>query len=247
MGFPKLVNLVILLIQTNHEITNSPIHQIANSFLSCGCHIVGRPARLILSNGRSWPYGSRMNGSELRAELERLHPESYGWALGCCFRNAGEAESVLQTVYLKVLEGKARFDGKARFKTWLFSVIRKTAADRRRRSILQRIGLTRYETYAPDRNTADQPEQAVYRSELQIRLSRALAQLPQRQGQALQLVFYHDLTVEEAAGVMNVSVGSARTHYERGKKRLRQLMAESGVFNESESGRTETQSAVPRP
>jgi RNA polymerase sigma factor (sigma-70 family) len=187
-----------------------------------------------------------MNSSELRAELERLHPESYGWALGCCFRNPSEAESVLQTVYLKVLEGKARFDGKAKFKTWLFSVIRNTAADRRRRSILQRMGLTRYENYVPGGSSADEPEQAVYRSEVQVRLVQALDRLPERQRQALQLAFYHDLSLEEAARVMNVSIGSARTHYERGKKRLRQLMTESGVFDESESGRTETQSVIPR-
>src|SRR5215469_1449957 len=116
-----------------------------------------------------------MNSSELRAELERLHPESYGWALGCCFRNAGEAETVLQTVYLKVLEGKARFDGRAKFKTWLFSVIRKTAADRRRRSILQRMGFTRYETTLPAAAPDVAPDEAVYRSEVQIRLLQALA------------------------------------------------------------------------
>ena len=55
-----------------------------------------------------------MDIAELKAELERLHSTSFGWALSCCRRDASEAEEVLQTVYLKILEGKARFRGESR-------------------------------------------------------------------------------------------------------------------------------------
>ncbi len=69
-----------------------------------------------------------MEIADLKAELEQLHSASFGWALNCCRRDADEAEEVLQTVYLKILEGKARFRGESSLKTWLFAVIRKTAA-----------------------------------------------------------------------------------------------------------------------
>jgi RNA polymerase sigma-70 factor (ECF subfamily) len=42
----------------------------------------------------------------------------------------------------------------------------------------------------------------------------------------LHLVFYQDLTVEEASRVLNVSVGTASTHFARGKERLRSILAQ---------------------
>ncbi len=186
-----------------------------------------------------------MDGSELRVQLERYQRESYGWALSCCSRNPVEAEGVLQAVYLKVLEGKARFDGKATFKTWLFSVIRKTAAGERRQQILRRLRLIKYQEGAEHAAREVSPDETLYRSELQMLFRQALAALSKRQGEVLQLVFYHDLSLAAAAEVMGVSVGSARTHYERGKKQLRRLMAESRAFDESGLGGKKTQGTIP--
>ena len=185
-----------------------------------------------------------MNDSELRAQLESYHRESFGWALACCRGDQSNAEGVLQTVYLKVLQGKARFDGKAAFKTWLFAVIRNTAADEWRRTLLRKLRLVTHEESDEQPSHDESPDDAVYRSEVQSLFREALTSLPKRQREVLQLVFYHDLSVAQAAEVMKVSVGSARTHYERGKKHLRRLMAESRVFDESGLGREENPEAV---
>src|SRR5215470_11807749 len=132
-----------------------------------------------------------MTDSELRASLEIHHSESYGWALSCCARSSVEAETVLQTVYLKALMGKARYNGKASFKTWLFAVIRRTAADERRRQILRRLLVDRFQA-SPPPAPIERPDEAVHRVELQRLVREALTQLPRRQREVLQLVFYHD-------------------------------------------------------
>ena len=151
----------------------------------------------------------------LRRDIEELHDASFAWALACCAWRRHEAEDVLQTAYLKVLDGRARFDGRASVKTWLFAVIRNTAVDRRRKAWLATLGLDRLRR---------EPEPVVAETTSDdgrgARVRAALAGLAARQREVLDLVFFHDLTIEEAARVMGVSLGSARVHYERGKKRL---------------------------
>ena len=161
---------------------------------------------------------SALDDAGLRSALEAHHVESYGWALSCCRRRPDEAENVLQLVYVKVLSGKAVFDGKSSFKTWLFAVIRKTAAHEHRLELLRRLRLSQVPK-ALDGKPSSQDHGA------EIRLKEALGKLPARQREVLQLVFYHDLSIVEAAQVMGVGIGSARTHYERGKKQMRRRLA----------------------
>jgi RNA polymerase sigma-70 factor, ECF subfamily len=186
-----------------------------------------------------------MDIAELKEELEKLHSASFGWALSCCRRDHAEAEEVLQTVYLKILEGKARYRGESSLKTWLFAVIRKTAIGEYRKKLVRSlVFLGSSEKHHDGASTADGPTRIFEKSELQTQFRVALAKLPSRQREALHLVFYEDLSLTEAAKVMGISVGSARQHYERGKKHLREWLSNTETENGIVWRRKETPSAV---
>lgn len=171
------------------------------------------------SKAKAQPERGGMNREELEAELEKLHRAGYAWSLSCCRGDREEAEDVLQETYLKTLDGRARFAGGSSFKTFLFGVVRRTAAERRRRTWLHRLRLAAWSNGTTESERS--PKNTETRS---LRLEDALARLATRQREVLELVFGHDMTVEEAGRALGISAGSARVHYDRGKKRLRRAL-----------------------
>ena len=163
---------------------------------------------------------------ELRLELKACHRDAFAWAVNCCHRNRTDAEDVLQETYLKVLDGRARCDHRSTFKTWLFGVVRLTAADQRRRRFLRDLVSMRAVTEDSFRDPPPAADAGVEGAQRHAALERALAGLSHRQREVVVLVFYHEMTVEDAARVMAIGVGSARQHYARGKASLRQALAE---------------------
>jgi len=158
-----------------------------------------------------------MEKGELERELERLHAESFGWALSCCGRDRELAADALQSAYVQVLSGAARFAGRSTLRTWLFGVIRRVAlaelARVRRRTAVEGAAAAPLEGH-------DGVEQRLDEADRNAELIAALATLSERQREVLMLVFYHDMTLDDAARVMGISAGSARTHYHRAKQLL---------------------------
>lgn len=160
---------------------------------------------------------------DIADQLESLHPDAFGWALHCCGGDQPKAEDVLQNAYLKLAQAKVRHDGISSFKTWWFGVIRLTAMEEHRRQRYRESLVGKLLAFFTEEHHPA-PSRSLETKERHETLRRCLAQIPARQAEVLHLVFYHDLTINDAAQVMKVGVGSARQHYERGKARLRTLL-----------------------
>src|SRR2546422_120167 len=168
-----------------------------------------------------------MSPADLTATLEELHAAAFGWALSCCGWDRSAAEDVLQATYLKLLDGRARFDGRSTFRTFVFGVIARTAREARRRTALRRwLPLAALLLGPGAVDGRPDPAAALVRADETARLVRALGRVSERPRPGLQLVCYEGLTSAEAAAGAGVSVGTARARYERGKAGLRPLLGE---------------------
>ncbi|WP_373494351.1 RNA polymerase sigma factor [Aquiflexum sp.] len=153
-----------------------------------------------------------MKNHHMENILKGLHKEAYHWARQCCSFDEDLAKDVLQQVYLKILEGKAIYNEKSQLKTWLFSVIRFTASEWKKKD-------KNFYPFEEEFDAAETDEEVTTASHEEL-----IERLPERQKEVLLLVFYHNLTLEKAAEVMGISIGSVRTHYDRGKSGLKDLI-----------------------
>ena len=151
-----------------------------------------------------------------RKALQAIHSQLYGWALTRCGFDRSAAEDLMQEAYVAVLSGAARFDNKSSLKTFLFSVVQNLARSRFRQ-IASRMRLVT--TYTAGAEHQGQDEVRMDDRETR-QVWKAVEALPARQRDVTELVFCRDMTIEEAAAVMGVSVGTGRVHYDRAKKAL---------------------------
>ena len=158
-----------------------------------------------------------------RSALEAMHGQVFGWALSRCDFQQAIAEDLVQQAYVELLSGSARFNNKSSLKTFVFSVVQNLARGRFRR-LASRLRLVQSQALLAD--------DAVTETELPTDDHGVWAEvkaLPERQRDVIELVFCRDLTIEEAAAVMGVTVGTGRQHYDRAKKALRTRLAQSLV------------------
>ncbi|EAZ82329.2 RNA polymerase sigma factor [Algoriphagus machipongonensis] len=156
-----------------------------------------------------------MNRKQLDHIIHSYHREAYIWARQCAMFDDELAKDVLQQVYLKILEGRAKLKDPSKAKTWLFSIIRYTAIDALRVS----GKLLSLEDSYDFEDVQEEIDHTDYQA--------MIKQLPKMQQEVLLMVFYHQMTIEQSAEVLQIGLGTARTHYSRGKMKLKDLITKT--------------------
>jgi RNA polymerase sigma-70 factor (ECF subfamily) len=142
-------------------------------------------------------------------------------------RDSGEAEDVTQEVFLQVCRHADRYDAaRGTVKVWILQYAYHQTL--RRKDVLRRRAAYRgasLDEVEVDRAAAD-PRRELSRDERRWVLSAGFAQLPERQRTTLELACFEELSLQDIANRLRVSLGCARHYYYRGVARLKAWAAD---------------------
>jgi len=165
-------------------------------------------------------------GIRLAMEMlyKRHHLRVYRFALRLT-DNAALAEDIVSDVFLDVWRKAGEFQGKSQVSTWLLAITRNKALSsfRRRRN----EPLPESEAMSvPD--PADDPEVLVCNKDRGELVRMCSAQLPATQREVIDLVYYHEKSLEEVAQIIGAPVGTIKTRMYYARRKLQELLSAAG-------------------
>jgi RNA polymerase sigma-70 factor (ECF subfamily) len=183
------------------------------------------------------------------AELKAGSDAAYAWLIGefqqpvygLVYRivnDPADAADTTQEVFLKVFRGMKQFHGESSLKTWIYRIALHEAANRRRWWFRHKAKETSIEAPESDASAVgeqamqaaltdqgDSPFESVAHREVQQRVEEELRKVPEPYRTTLILRDLEEMSYEEIAEVLEISLGTVKSRLTRGREALRQRLA----------------------
>lgn len=154
------------------------------------------------------------------AELVRRHQGKVRGLLLRLTNNQTLADDLAQDVFLRAYRGLVGFQGRSRFSTWLYRIAYNVFLNHRTRVRELAALPAGFENCAAAPDTELSPDRCDLRSDL----AAAIAQLPDRYRVVVTLYYLEDVSYPEMAEVLDLPLGTVKTHLHRAKKLLRERL-----------------------
>jgi RNA polymerase sigma-70 factor (ECF subfamily) len=161
----------------------------------------------------------------MQALYARHHVKVFRFVLRLV-RNEASAQDLISEVFLDVWRQAARFEGRSAVSTWILAIARFKALSsvrRRKEAQLDEEEAERIE------DEADTPEVALQKKDRGEVLRQCLAKLSPDHREIIDLVYYHEKSVEEVAEIVDIPENTVKTRMFYARKKLAELLKQAGV------------------
>jgi RNA polymerase sigma-70 factor, ECF subfamily len=141
-------------------------------------------------------------------------------------RDEQTAEDLISEVFLDVWRQAGKFEGRSAVSTWLLAITRFKAL-----SVLRRRKDAELDDEAAGaiEDTSDDPEVTVQKKDTSDALRKCLGHLSADHREIVDLVYYHEKSVEEVAGIIGIPENTVKTRLFYARKKLAELLKAAGI------------------
>jgi RNA polymerase sigma-70 factor (ECF subfamily) len=155
----------------------------------------------------------------------RHHVRVYRFVLRLV-RNEATAEDLISEVFLDIWRQAGKFEGRSAVSTWMLSIARFKALSALRKRPEQELD---DETAERIEDQSDDPETALAKKDKGALLRQCLSALSAEHREIVDLVYYHEKSVEEVAGIVGIPEATVKTRMFYARKKLSELLKERGI------------------
>ena len=164
----------------------------------------------LLRSDQTFERGFRLLMSQYR---ERLY-----WHIRRLVLVHEDADDVLQNTFIKIYRGILQFEGKSKLYTWLYRIATNEA-------ITHLQSKARHASASLDDSTVLvtnrlQADEWFDGDEIQVRLQKAIVQLPEKQRLVFNLRYYEEMPYEEMSAMLDTSVGALKASFHHAVKKI---------------------------
>jgi RNA polymerase sigma-70 factor (ECF subfamily) len=141
-------------------------------------------------------------------------------------QNPAVAEDVVQDVFLEVWRKADGFKGCSEVSTWLLAIVRYKALTALRHRPVEPLDEA---VAAGIADSADTPEMATVRQQTRALIRRCLQQMSQAHREIVDLVYYHERSIEDVATIVGIPVNTVKTRMFYARKHLAELLSRQGI------------------
>ena len=141
-------------------------------------------------------------------------------------RDTTMAEDLVSQVFLDVWRTASQFEGRSQVSTWLLSIARFKALTALRQRKHEDID---QEDVLEIADESDTPEASLDRSKTSAILRACVAKLSPAHREIINLVYYHEKSVEEVAEIVGIPENTVKTRLFYARKKLAELLKAAGI------------------
>ncbi len=155
----------------------------------------------------------------------RHHVRVYRFVLRLV-RNESVAEDLISEVFLDVWRQAGRFEGRSAVSTWMLAIARFKALSALRRRPDEALD---EEAAAAVEDPSDDPEVALGKKDKSAVIRKCLEGLSAEHREIVDLVYYHEKSVEEVAQIVGIPENTVKTRMFYARKKLAELLKAAGI------------------